>query len=149
MRSFIFLLIPLCFAFGAASVAQDRTAARFTSVDIFVDPIGQPLAAYQLELNTTAGDVTIVGIEGSDVAAFNEPPYYDPAAMQSNRVILAAFNTAAAKDLPKIRTRVARVHVRVAGAITPTYSLSLTVAASPDAKPIANAKASLQEGAGS
>jgi hypothetical protein len=129
-----------------AQPADDVTplpSPRFAYVDVFVDAGDRPLAAYQLELVATQGDVTIVGIEGGEHAAFAEPPYYDPAALKdSERVIIGAFDTG--DDLPHGRTRVARVHVRIAGP-APEYELSLTVAADADANEI-DATATLVEG---
>lgn len=99
---------------------------RFTWVDIYADSGDVPLAAYQLELRATSGDFKIVGIEGGEHPAFATPPYYDPAALQNHRVILAALSTDDA--LPTGRTRVARVHVMIQGP-PPTYAATLTVAA--------------------
>jgi hypothetical protein len=117
--------------------------ARFTWVDAFIDPHGQPLAAYQFELKSSGGGaVTLVGVEGGEHPAFAPPPYYDPKANVQKRIIIAGFNTG--DDLPKGRTRVARVMVRVTG--NPKYSATLQVAASQEAKPI-DATVSVSEGA--
>jgi hypothetical protein len=139
-----------CLACGPRVLGQSTTQppaadnVRFGYVDIYVDTHGKPLAAYQLELKATAS-VKIVGIEGGEAAAFREPPYYDPAALMNDRVILAAFNTGS--DLPAGKTRVARVHVRIAGGAVPEYSISMQVAADASGKPIA-ATASWTEGVG-
>lgn len=103
-------------------------AVRFQSIDLFVDSGTRPLAAYQLEFRATAGVVKIVGIEGGDHAAFAKPPVYDPRAMQHERVMLAAFNTAREVGLPKGKTRVATVHVQVSGDAKPEYAVTLTTA---------------------
>ena len=66
---------------------------RFVPVDVYVDPAGAPLAAYQFELKTVAGAVEIVGVEGGEHEAFSEPGYYDPAALKNNRIIIAAYST--------------------------------------------------------
>ena len=117
--------------------------ARFTWVDAFIDPHGQPLAAYQFELKSSGGGaVTLVGVEGGEHPAFAPPPYYDPKANVQKRIVIAGFNTG--DDLPKGRTRVARVMVRVNG--NPKYSATLTVASSQEAKPI-DATVSVSEGA--
>ena len=76
------------------------TALRFRTVDIYVDSKQQSVAAYQLEWTTPGGDAKIVGIEGGENPAFKEPPYYDPKAIQHERVILAAFSTANVEALP-------------------------------------------------
>jgi hypothetical protein len=111
-----------------AQTPTSDPAPRFTSVDIFVDPHGNPLAAYQLEFLADAARVTLVGIEGGTHAAFKDPPYYDPKALSGNRVILAALNTGA--DVPKDKIRVARLHLRIVGKEKPTMSSKLIVAAS-------------------
>ena len=105
----------------------DSQKDRFAVIDIFIDSGDDALAAYQFELSADSGDFRIVGVEGGQHPAFAEPPYYDPAALQQDRVILAAFNTG--QNLPTGKTRVARVHVQVLSEKTPDYSLELTVAA--------------------
>jgi hypothetical protein len=120
-------------------------AIHFRSVDITVDPHGRPLAAYQVEIRVTRGDALIVGIEGGEHVAFHNPPYYDPAALQNRRIILAAFNTADARDLPAAKTRVARLHVQVRGDVPPQYAIRLDTAADAAGKPFA-ATVSLVEG---
>ena len=117
---------------------------RFGSVEIFVDPRGSALAAYQLEFVADPARVALVGIEGGEHVSFRQPPYYDPAALNRNRVILAAFSTNS--DLPTSRTRVATLHVRISGDQTPTYSTRLITAADPQGRPIA-ADVSVSEGA--
>ena len=106
------LVLPLALA---ALLPQDSTPSRFLAVDVYVDSGAEPLAAWQLELRATAGTVRIAGVEGGAEGVFADPPYYDPKAMRQERVVLAAFSTAAASTLPKGRTRVARVHVQVSG----------------------------------
>jgi hypothetical protein len=123
------------------------SASPFAFVDVFIDPHGKPLAAYQFELRATAGDVKLVGIEGGEHAAFAKPPYYDTKALLSERVVIAAFNTGAAETLPSGKTRVARLMVRVGGNEKPKYDVKLQVAASADAKPL-DATISVTEGAG-
>ena len=146
MKRFAALLLALlCLALPtlAQEGAEEAEGVRFAAVDVYVDSGRRPLAAYQFELEATAGDVKIVGIEGGEHAAFSEPPYYDPAALTRQRVIIAAFNTG--EDLPTGRTRVARVHVRVAGPTEPEYSVQLEAAASPDGKRI-DATATCEQG---
>ncbi len=127
-----------------AGEPASKPAIRFTHVDVFIDTKDQPLAAYQFELAAEKGDVKIVGIEGGEHAAFKAPPYYDPAAMSRDHVIIAAFNTG--KDLPKGKTRVARVHVQITGETKPEYVLKLEVAASSEGQPISGATATVTEG---
>ena len=82
---------------------------RFLAVDVFVDSGAAPLAAWQVELVDVSGHARVVGVEGGEHPAFLEAPYYDPAALQSGRIIVAALHVGA--DLPVGRTRVARVHL--------------------------------------
>ena len=69
----------------------------------------------------------IVGIEGGEHEAFKQPPYYDPAALANDRVIIAAFNTG--QELPTGRTRVATIHLQIIGEAEPDYELDFIVAA--------------------
>jgi hypothetical protein len=124
---------------GASAAGADEPTARpspFGYVDIFIDPHGKPLAAYQLELRAMAGEVKLVGIEGGEHKAYAHPPYYDPKALLNERVVLAAFNTGPAAELPSGKTRIARLMVRAGDAVQPVYEVTLQVAASSDAKPI-------------
>lgn len=140
------LTVLVVCALGASVLcAQEGRGVRFEAVDVFVDSAEQPLAAYQFEFAAETGEVKIVGIEGGEHAAFTDPPYYDPAALAHNRVIIAAFNTGA--DLPTGNTRVARIHVQVTGAEAPQYAIKLHVAASGDGKEI-QATASVTGGEG-
>lgn len=128
----VYLILLACAvvaAGGAGPYAADEAAPRFAWVDITLDAGEVPLAAYQLELASEVGTFEIVGIEGGEHAAFAEPPYYDPAALNGGRVILAGFSVA--EDLPVGPTRVARVHVMITGA-DPQYVVNLTVAAGAD-----------------
>jgi len=110
----------------------ERDGVRFEVVDIFVDSGLVPLAAYQVEVRATAGDVKLVGVEGGAHAAFAAAPFYDPAALHAGRmrerIVIAAFSTAG--ELPTGRTRVARLHVRVSGAAA--YSVKLETAGGVD-----------------
>lgn len=136
----ILLLAPALIAAAALAHARrgdaDAPAAspgvRFGHVDVFVESKDQPLAAYQCEISAAAGDVTLVGIEGGDHAAFKAPPHYDPRALGRKRIILGAFNTGA--DLPRGKTRVARLMVQITGQARPAYEATVQVAASPDGK---------------
>jgi len=123
------IAIILSTATVLAQPAQPRAASngRFTTVDVYIDSGDAALAAYQFELSATRGEFRIVGVEGGEHAAFAQPPYYDPAALNQDRVILAAFNTG--RDLPTGKTRVARVHVQVLSDGAPEYSVELDVAA--------------------
>jgi hypothetical protein len=129
----------------AAGPAPAAAAVRFGYLDVYVDPGAKPLAAYQVELTPTAGDVVLTGLEGGEHAAFRAAPYYDPAALHAarSRVIVAGFNTGA--DLPRGRTRVARLHLQITGSAEAAWATKLQVAASSDGKPI-DAKVTVSAG---
>jgi hypothetical protein len=126
----------------APTTSPTDASVRFGALDVFVDTGEEPLAAYQVEWKATAGDVTLVGIEGGEHAAYREPPYYDPKALSGGRVIVGAFNTG--MNLPRGRTRVARLMVRVRGDVAPAYAATVQAAAGADARAIA-AKVSVSE----
>lgn len=125
------LLLPLL------SLAADTPAtqpAHFETVNVYIDSGDRPLAAWQVELKATQGDVKIVGVEGGDHRdLYRDPPYYDPKALTTgNRIILASYTTA--DTAPKGKTLVARVHLRIVG----DYRLSISpmAAADPTGQPI-------------
>ncbi len=120
----------------AAAAQPQGAGVRFQAVHVSVDTGEEPLAAYQLDLRATTGNVRIVGIEGGEHAAFADPPYYDPTAIQGDRVIIGAFSTARAGSLPVGRTRIATIHVRVTGDRQPEYEAKLSVAATADGSAI-------------
>jgi len=117
---------------GPNNVADEDV--RFEAIDVFVDSGDAPLAAYQFELKSETPGVEIVGIEGGEHAAFNEPPYYDSRAIQNNRVILAAFSTA--DELPSGRSRVARIQVQLTGPGLKEYRTQLKVSATKEGEKI-------------
>ena len=100
---------------------------RFAPMHIYLDSGDRPLAAYQFELKARTGQIKIVGVEGGEPPAFHEAPYYDPAALMHDRIIIAAFNTGT--DLPHGRTRIATIHLEILGDSEPQYELKLFVAA--------------------
>jgi hypothetical protein len=126
---------------GAGERTEPRAAqeqVRFVACDVIIDPDGRPLGAYQVDFAAARlGDITIVGIEGGEHPAFEQPPFYDPKALMSERAILAAFSTDAA--LPDGPTRVARVHVRITGNAAPDLTVALTATAGPDGARLDNA----------
>ena len=127
--------------------AQDSTivqpSVRFAPLHIYLDSGNQPLAAFQFELEATAGQIKIVGVEGGRHAAFKEAPYYDPAALTNDRIIIAAFNTG--QDLPTGRTRITTIHLQIIGDAEPEYELKLTVAADAEGREIP-AKVAFEKG---
>ena len=146
-RRNIFVLL-LFFGLAARLLAQEPAneegRSRFCAMDIFVDFGSTPLAAYQLVFVATNGIAKIVGIEGGEHLAFRQPPFYDPKAMQHERVIIAAFSTAPAAGLPTGRTRVATIHFQTNGRQLPQFELKLQTAADVQGNRI-SAEASFEE----
>ena len=131
-------LIPLAALLGtllAQPVPKNQTV-RFQAVDIFIDSKETPLAAYQLEFLVRSGDAKVVGVEGGQHPAFNDAPFYDPKAIQHERVIIAAFNTTSGDKLPKGKTRVATIHLQITGERNPGYAVKLETAATLEARKI-------------
>jgi hypothetical protein len=120
-------------------VKPSTQSVRFATVDIRIDPKNRPLAAYQLEVTADSPNVKLAGVEGGEHAAFREPPYYDPAALNQNRIILAAFNTGS--DLPAKGFRAARLHVQISGDANPKWEVKLTVASASDGSAVLGASA--------
>ena len=108
----------------------EQNGARFEAWDVFVDSGAQALGAYQFEWLVRGGGARIVGVEGGEHAAFATAPYYDPAALQGGRIVIAAFSTS--KDLPHGRTRVARVHLLVDTGSKPEFAVQLQACADGD-----------------
>ena len=133
-RTIQLLLLALLLSLAGAA-AEDRilprlVAPHFATINVYLDPHGKPLAAYQFELVAKNANVTLVGLEGGEHPAFATPPYYDTKANLEKRIVVAAFNPG--RDLPNARTRVARLMVRVEAG-TPQYTATLQTAATTDA----------------
>lgn len=111
-----------------------QPSVRFAPLHIYLDSGSHDLAAFQFELRATTGQIEIVGVEGGKHEAFSEAPYYDPAALAKDRIIIAAFNTG--QDLPRGRTRIATIHLQITGDAEPQYELNLTVAGDAEGKEI-------------
>jgi hypothetical protein len=136
----VLIVIWLC-ALAAPLFAQrpavEEPRVRFCAVDVYVDATNAPLAAYQLEFAATNGVAKIVGIEGGEAPAFREAPFYDPKAMQHDRVIIAAFSAESADHLPSGKTRVATIHLQISGAEAPAFEVKLKTAADSNGNRIA------------
>jgi len=128
-------LVTLCGQLFAQSTATNTV--QFRAVDIFVDSKDIPLAAYQLQFAVTNGNAKIVGIEGGEHPAFAAAPFYDPKAIQHERVILAAFSTQTADKLPRGKTRVATIHLQVSGIGALKFETKQEAAASSEGSNIA------------
>lgn len=141
----LLMMFALLLVGADRATAPATLAVSFRAVDITIDPHGAPLAAYQLEFIGESDRVKLVGIEGGEHAAFKEPPYYDSKALMQRRVILAALN--AGDELPKSKTRIARLHLQISGEARdhPNLSTHLTIAATSDGSPIA-ADVKVEEG---
>ncbi len=140
MKTFIVILMSMCVmvpVLARQSFPEYRTRTpevRFVSVPVYIDSGGKALAAYQFELKATKGQIKIVGVENGEAPAYAQPPYYDPAALAKDRIIIAAFNTG--KNLPTGRTRVTSLQLQIIGQVEPQYKLELTVAADADGNEI-------------
>ena len=130
----ICLIVPVLAQQSEQDYSTAQSGVRFAPLHIYLDSGNSSLAAYQFELKAAAGQIKIVGVEGGRHEAFKEAPYYDPAALAKDRIIIAAFSTGS--DLPKGRTRIATIHLQIAGDAEPQYELKLIVAADADAKEI-------------
>ena len=143
----IFLMLGLL---GGSAPEVNRVdtaqpAARFAAFDVLIDSGKTPLAAYQVKIVATSGDVTLVGIEGSGHPAFSAAPYYDKHAILNKQIIVAAYSLAG--SLPTGKTRVATLMVRLGSSTKPDWRITLQVAGGADGKPI-NAAASIVEHSG-
>ncbi len=138
-------LVPPLLAYVPARGAKYTSGqkVRFAAVHIYLDSGDKPVAAYQFELKARSGQIKIVGVEGGAHPAFREAPYYDPAALMNDRIIIAAFNTGT--DLPQGRTRIATIHLQILGDAEPQYELKLVTAADRDGREI-HADLNLQAG---
>jgi hypothetical protein len=139
----ISVMVPVLARQSEQDQPEIQPKVRFAPLHIYLDSGNKPLAAYQFELKAVTGQIKIVGVEGGRHKAFEDAPYYDPAALANNRIIIAAFNTGS--ELPKGRTRIATIHLQIIGIAEPDYELKLAVAADADANEIP-AKISFEEG---
>jgi hypothetical protein len=132
MKRLFFVLPLLCLA---AAPGDRAPASRFTYVDLMIDPKGQPLAAWQLEFTAEVGQISLVGVEAGEAPAYaKRPPYYDPAALAGNRIILGDYSLD--PNLPKAKTRIARLMLEIRGDAKPQYVTKLMAAANADGKTI-------------
>jgi hypothetical protein len=130
------LVLLALVSLGAAPLDRPAGGSLFASVDILIDPKGHTLAAYQIEFAAEVGQVSLVGIEAGEPGPYAaRPPYYDPAALAGNRVIVGDYSLA--PDLPKTRTRVARLMLEIRGEAKPQYVVKLMAAADADGKAFA------------
>lgn len=105
---------------GLTVLPDQRGDVRFSAMDLYIDSGKEPLAAWQVEISTTA---KVVGIEGGD-GVFASPPTYDPAALAGGRVVLAGLTLD--EKPPSGRVLVARLHLQESGATVYTPKLIAT-----------------------
>ncbi len=132
-RGSFLVLLALAAGMAPQDPPQTESGIRFESWDVFLDTGAEALGAYQFEWKVS-GTALIVGVEGGEHAAFNAAPYYDEAALQRNRIVVGALSTAA--ELPRGRTRVARVHLQISGSTEPVFDVQLEVCATADGSEI-------------
>jgi hypothetical protein len=118
MKGLVIVLLVLSGAEGGLVALLPEQESRFVAVEIYAQ-IDAPIAAWQIELDC---DAKIVAVEG-----VKDPPYYDPAALQGGRIILAQFTTE--PNPPAGRVLLARVHLMESGKTD--YTAKLMAAASP------------------
>ena len=122
----VFVIVPVFAQQFGREYTTEQPKVRFATLPIYIDSGNQHLAAYQFELKAVSGQIKIVGVEGGEHPAFADAPYYDPAALANDRIIIAAFNTG--QNLPTGRTRIAIIHLQIIGDVEPKYQLELNVA---------------------
>ncbi len=134
-----FLAILVLGWFALVSPAQEADEAqppvRFTTVDVVLDSGTASLAAWQIEVEDPARRAKVVGIEGGAHAAFREPARYDPRALATGRIVLAAFTLD--DDVPVGATRVATLHLEVSGEEPVHLTCEVQAAADPTGREIA------------
>lgn len=108
--------------------------ADFAVYDVYVDS-KEPLAAYQIRIESNSQSTKIISVEGGEHSAFKQPPFYDPKAIQNHVIKLAAFSTAPSGSLPVGRTRIASLHLQ-ADKPWPEFSLRVEAAATAGGKKI-------------
>lgn len=119
----------------------------FVTIDLTIDPLGQPLGAYQIEITSPDTTFAVVGVEAGEHDAFDHgrPPYFDPIAQQdgTDRLILAEYAKPAldAARLPTEAVRIATVHVMLPaqaedGPPEPLIQLTLLAAGNADGERI-------------
>jgi hypothetical protein len=129
-----FAVLVLCQPLCGEEPSTKPEAVTFEAMDLWIDSGGEPLAAYQVEITYDKSSVKIVGLEGGQTSAYTNAPYYDRDGFDSGRIVVAAFTTD--EDAPKGRTRVARIHLAVAGKDEPDLAGKLMAAAKTGGKRI-------------
>lgn len=136
--------LALLLATPSALPQPSSGPGRFVAVAVRLDSGAELLAAYQVDIRVLTPGARIVGIEGGEAAVFHEPPFYDPIALEKERVVLAAFDLAGLSELPKGDVRVATLHLFVPGGAQPELMVELMAAGSGAGERISAAKSRLQ-----
>jgi hypothetical protein len=118
MKRLAFLIFALTAFMLGMGTMQPATPPplRFVAIEVRIDPMGEALGAYQVEVTLPGG--RLVGVEGGSAESFASPPHYDPRALHSGgreRVIIAAL----ADQAPPVSREavVAVLHYAVAGEV--------------------------------
>lgn len=110
---------------------QERATSpsSFTWVDVWVDSGQTPLAAWQVKVRATEGQVSLVGVEGVDFPDARKAPWFDEKARGGSEVIVASFSPQESLQLPRGRVCVARLHLEVRGSTAPRFAAEAVTAA--------------------
>jgi hypothetical protein len=111
---------------GAEPPAAAAEAVRFAAWDVYLESEA-PLAAWQVEVRYAAERTRVVGVEGGE-PPFGEPPAFDEKGRTGGVIILAGYTLEDAAA-PEGETRVARLHLRLAGERPATLSATAMTAA--------------------
>lgn len=132
MRHLSWLTLALVlFVAGTADAARPRI---FGTIVVTLDPAGQELAGWQLRADFGKSDARIVGVEGGEHPAYADPPHYDPKALNTGEIILAALGSN--EELPTDATIVAILHVEHDRSGLPPLEISEVVAVGADGNEI-------------
>lgn len=140
-RPHALLLIAVAFVglFSALGITRDPAKSpattpdpTFIALDVTVDAGERSLGSYQCEITAPPG-WKLVGVEGGTPAGgYSAAPFYDPAALKQERVIIAAIATGAdtrpLTAAPTGKVRVARLHLAQIGG-TPADVRAMMIAA--------------------
>jgi len=101
----ISIIVPVLARQAEQDIPTVQSNVRFAPLHIYLDSGNKSLAAYQFELKAFTGQIKIVGVEGGQHEAFEEAPYYDPAALANDRIIIAALMQTRMKYPPKSHSK--------------------------------------------
>jgi hypothetical protein len=133
-RTLLSCLLLLLAGVSPQDPQPPQPAPAFAAYDVFVDSGDKSLGAWQFEWLVRGGGARIVGLEGGD-AAFAKAPHYDPAALQGGRILVAAYATD--RELPRGKSRVARVHLMIDAGAKPEFAVQLQACAGGDGAALA------------